>query len=110
MANDADACCILDANRMLFAQEGTLPGGATQVVAITDPFDHCNFTVLDGAPQAQIDAFVELLLSMSYTDPNVRPLLDMEGLKKWLPGRVSGYAALNRAVDRFEFLKTFLSR
>lgn len=109
MAGNADACCILDANRMLFAQEGTLPTGATQIVATTPPFDHCNFTVLDGAPQAQLDRFVELLLAMSYTDPAVRPLLDMEGLKQWLPGRLSGYAALNRAVDRFHSLDSFLS-
>jgi len=109
MANGADACCILDANRMLFAKEGTLPTAATQIVATTEPFDHCNFTVLDGAPQDRVDRFVQLLLAMSYTDPAVRPLLDMEGLKQWLPGRVSGYAALNRAVDRFRFLDRFLA-
>jgi phosphonate transport system substrate-binding protein len=108
MASNADACCILDANRILFATEGTLPTGATQIVATTAPFDHCNFTVLDDVPQALVARFVELLLAMSYTDPNVRPLLDMEGLKQWHPGRVSGYAALNSAVDRFGFLKTFL--
>jgi ABC-type phosphate/phosphonate transport system substrate-binding protein len=109
LASKADACCILDANRMMFAQEGTLPTAATRIVATTEPFDHCNFTVLDGAPQAQLNKFVELLLAMSYTDHAVRPLLDMEGLKQWLPGRVSGYAALNRAVDRFGFLKAFLA-
>jgi phosphonate transport system substrate-binding protein len=109
IAGNADACCILDANRMVFAQEGTLPSGPTQIVATTEPFDHCNFTVLDGAPQAQVDRFVEILLAMSYTDPEVRPLLDMEALKRWLPGRLSGYAALNRAVDRFQFLDSWLS-
>jgi phosphonate transport system substrate-binding protein len=108
MASNADACCIFDANRILFASEGTLPTGATQIVATTEPFDHCNFTALDNAPQAQLQRFVELLLAMSYTDPNVRPLLDMEGLKQWKPGRVTGYAALNRAVDRFGFLDEFL--
>jgi phosphonate transport system substrate-binding protein len=44
------------------------------------------------------------LLGMSYDDPSLRPLLDMEGLKKWLPGRVSGYAALEQAVDRYKYL------
>lgn len=109
MAGAADACCMLDANRLLFAQEGTLPTGTTRIVAETAPFDHCNFTVLDDAPQDRIERFVELLLAMSYTDPAVRPLLDMEGLKQWLPGRLSGYAALKRAVDRFSFLDAFLA-
>ena len=31
---------------------------------------------------------------MSYDDPEVRPLLDLEGLKEWVPGRVEGYAQL----------------
>jgi hypothetical protein len=37
---------------------------------------------------------------MDYADPEVRPLLDMEGLTKWLPGRTSGYALLARAIAR----------
>jgi ABC-type phosphate/phosphonate transport system substrate-binding protein len=107
-AGAADACCILDANRLLFSQEATLPHAGTKIIAETAPFDHCNFTILDDAPRAQIEHFVEILLAMSYTDPAVRPLLDMEGLKQWLPGRIDGYAALNAAVDRFQFLDSFL--
>ena len=42
----------------------------------------------------------ELLLVMSYADPQVRRLLDLEGLKQWLPGRTSGYEILAAAVDR----------
>jgi ABC-type phosphate/phosphonate transport system substrate-binding protein len=109
MAGEADACCILDANRLLFAREGTLPAAVTTVVAETGPFDHCNFTILDEAPAAQMAQFVDILLGMSFEDPAVRPLLEMEGLQRWLPGRTSGYAALNRAVDRSGFLDAFLA-
>jgi len=109
MAGEADACCILDANRLLFAREGTLPAAATQVVAETAPFDHCNFTVLDDAPAELVERFVSILLAMSFDDPAVRPLLEMEGLTQWLPGRTSGYDALNRAVDRTRFLDAFLA-
>jgi ABC-type phosphate/phosphonate transport system substrate-binding protein len=109
IAGQADACCILDANRLLFAREGTLPTGTTMIVAETEPFDHCNFTVLDGAPPEQVTRFVEILLAMAYDDPAVRALLDLEGLKQWLPGRTSGYAALNGAVDRSGILDGFLA-
>jgi ABC-type phosphate/phosphonate transport system substrate-binding protein len=98
---DAGAACIIDGNHLLFTQEGVIPAGATRILAQTPPYDHCNFTVLDGAPGAPIGRFRELLLGMSYADPDVRPLLDLEGLKQWLPGRTSGYAALNAALDRF---------
>jgi ABC-type phosphate/phosphonate transport system substrate-binding protein len=98
---DAGAACIIDGNHLLFTQEGVIPAGATRILAQTPPYDHCNFTVLDGAPDPLVGRFRELLLGMSYADPDVRPLLDLEGLKQWLPGRTSGYAALNAALDRF---------
>ena len=47
---------------------------------------------------------------MEYEDPVLRPLLDLEGLKRWLPGRVKGYAQLNRAVDAFGTLDGWLDR
>lgn len=33
----------------------------------------------------------------------VRPLLDLEGLKQWLPGRTEGYQQLEDAVDASGF-------
>lgn len=105
---ECDAACLIDANHLVFMQEGSLPSGATQVLAQTPVYDHCNFTVLETAPAADVARFRELLLDMSYADPEVRPLLDMEGLKRWLPGRIEGYALLADAVDRFGCLDQFV--
>jgi ABC-type phosphate/phosphonate transport system substrate-binding protein len=60
-------------------------------------------TVLDDVDPAVVDRFVELLLSMSFDDPDVRPLLELEGLREWRVGRTSGYDPLERAVDRLGF-------
>jgi phosphonate transport system substrate-binding protein len=98
-----DAACMIDGNHLLFTREGTLPSGATRVLTQTGPYDHCNMTVTDAGPQAAIERFGELLLAMDYGDPEVRPLLDLEGLKQWKPGRTSGYAALEAAVDDLGF-------
>lgn len=100
-AGEVDAACMLDANHLLFAREGTLPAGGTRVVAQTPPFDHCNMSVAAGHPL--LDRFVALLLAMDYADPAARPLMDLEGLTRWLPGRETGYAALEAAVDRVGF-------
>lgn len=110
LRGDAEAACILDANHLLFSQEGTLPSGATRILDRTPPYDHCNFTVLDGAPQALVAEFQRLLFAMSYADPLVRPLLDLEGLKRWLPGRTSGYAQLEAAVTRFRTIDAFVEK
>jgi phosphonate transport system substrate-binding protein len=48
-------------------------------------------------------------LLMSYEDPEVRPLLDLEGLTQWRPGRVAGYRLLAQAIDRFGTVAGFLA-
>jgi ABC-type phosphate/phosphonate transport system substrate-binding protein len=103
MAGKADAACIIDANHLLFTNEGTLPTGATRILAQTAAYDHCNFTVFNDAPKEQVNLFRELLLAMSYDDAEVRPLLDLEGLKVWKPGRTELYRALEIAVDEMKF-------
>jgi len=109
LRGDCDAACIIDGNHLLFVQEGTLPSGATRALGQTPPYDHCNFTILDGAPSGLIARFQDLLLGMSYADPQVRRLLDLEGLKRWLPGRTQGYALLSQAVDKFGYLDSFVT-
>lgn len=104
----ADVACIIDGNYLAFSKEGTIPSGAVRVLDETVEYDHCNFTVLDSAPDALINKFLELLFEMSYDDPEVRHLLDLEGLKVWREGRVSGYATLDRALDRFEYRKDWM--
>lgn len=103
VAGRADAACIIDANHLLFIKEGTLPPGATRVLAQTATYDHCNFTVLSTAPRGLIERFGELLFAMSYDDAEVRPLMDLEGLKAWKLGRTEGYRALDAAVDEMKF-------
>jgi ABC-type phosphate/phosphonate transport system substrate-binding protein len=110
LRGEADAACILDANNLAFAREGTIPTGATRVLAQTLAYDHCNFTVLDGVRPEEVARFRDLLLGMSYADAEVRTLLDLEGLKQWVLGRVSGYAALTSAVERFGTINSFAER
>jgi len=106
-AGTVDAACMLDSNHLLFAREGVLPAGSTRVIAQTPPYDHCNMTVLPAlAPGDVVERFRALLLSMSYDDPDVRSLLDLEGLHQWHDGRLAGYRQLEAAVDRFGFYDT----
>jgi len=112
LAGTVDAACIIDGNRLAFSREGLIGGSgptAVRVIHQTAPYDHCNFTVVDPR-HPDTGKFRELLLGMSYDDPKLRPLLDMEGLTKWMPGRVTGYAALEQAVDRTGYLDAWLAQ
>lgn len=97
LSGRVDAACVIDGNRLAFAREGLFAPGQLRVLLQTAAYDHCNVTALADTPA--IERLRELLLAMSYDDPSVRPLLDLEGLTRWLPGRTSGYALLERAVD-----------
>ena len=99
----ADAACMIEGNYYLFQAEGTLPKGATRVLTQTSRFDHCNFTVISSAPHRPVARFRDLLFAMSYDDPKVRSLMDMEGLKSWKEGRTEGYAPLEAAVSTFGY-------
>lgn len=99
LAGEVAAACMVDANHLLFSREGTLSPGATRILTGTAAYDHCNMTVVDSAPEELVRLFGELLSGMSYADPEVRPLLDLEGLTAWVEGRTSGYGELEAAVD-----------
>ena len=103
VAGEVDAACVIDGNQLAFAREGTIAAGAVRVLSRTSPYDHCTMTVLDDVDGDVVDRFVALLLSMSFDDPAVRPLLQLEGLKEWRPGRTEGYRQLEAAVDRLRF-------
>jgi len=99
LAGEVDAAWMIADNYRAFAREGTLPAGATRVLASTGAYDHCNMTAGPRFDAARRDRFRDLLLAMRWDDPAVRPLLELEGLKAWQPGRTGGYALLERAVD-----------
>ncbi|WP_429950756.1 phosphate/phosphite/phosphonate ABC transporter substrate-binding protein [Comamonas sediminis] len=103
VAGDIAASWMVAKNYLAFAAEGTLPAGATRVLDTSQPFDHCNMTAGPSISAADAARFTEILLAMSWDDPLIRPLLELEGLKVWHPGRASGYAPLSRAVrdERF---------
>jgi phosphonate transport system substrate-binding protein len=103
MAGEVDAACMIDGNHLTFSREGTLPAGATRIIAQTQPFDHCNMTLGPSADAKTAERFRQLLLGMNYADPELRQLFDLEGLKSWCDGRTVGYAPLEAAVDSLHF-------
>jgi phosphonate transport system substrate-binding protein len=102
-AGEVAAACMTDSNHLLFTREGTLTPGSTRVLTVTKSYDHCNMTVRTDVQDELIEQFNLLLLDMSYSDPELRPLLEMEGLTTWRPGRTNGYGALEAAVDQAGF-------
>jgi len=68
----------------------------------TPPFDHCMFDAPPGADRGTCERFTKGLMSMSWENPKHRRVLELEGLKQWMPPREEGYASLHEALDREE--------
>jgi ABC-type phosphate/phosphonate transport system substrate-binding protein len=99
------ACAMIDLNWQRWTQDGTINPNEYKVLATTDKFDHCVFTVRQDFPADLEKRWLEVLFSMSYDNPKHREMMDMEGLKQWLPGRTSGFGPLGDAVKTFHFFK-----
>jgi ABC-type phosphate/phosphonate transport system substrate-binding protein len=101
----ADAGFVGDATWAKLVAEGQVDRNAIQAVWTSPPFDHCNFTALPRLPQEKARSFVDGLLAMRYDEPDVRRMMDLEGLKKWMKGRTEHYAVLEEAMERQGFFK-----
>jgi ABC-type phosphate/phosphonate transport system substrate-binding protein len=63
------------------------------------------FTARPGLDPEQEQRFAEALSAMSYDNPLHRPILDAEGLERWLTPHLDGYADLRQAAAQQGFLK-----
>jgi ABC-type phosphate/phosphonate transport system substrate-binding protein len=102
-AGEADASALVDLNWQTWTQDGTINPHEYTILATTEPFDHCCFTVRADFPPEREQQFLRALFSMSYDNPKHREMMDLEGLKAWVPGRTSGYGLLHEAVERQHF-------
>lgn len=101
--DEADACCMLDLNWQAWTRDGTVNLDELQILASSDRFDHCVFTVRDDFPPEREKQWLDVLFTMNYDNPEHRKMMDLEGLKAWKQGRTSGFGPLDEAVSRQRF-------
>jgi len=70
-----------------------------EVLWTTPGFDHCMFDALPTLRPEKAEGFRRALFAMRWDDPRHRRLMELEGLKEWMPPREEGYASLRAALD-----------
>jgi ABC-type phosphate/phosphonate transport system substrate-binding protein len=85
--------------------EKRVPEGGLREIWSSPPYSHCMFTAQPDLGPERERQFVEALSAMSYDNPVHRPILEAEGLKRWLPPHVDGYAALRQAAEQQGFFE-----
>lgn len=102
---EADASALIDLNWQAWTKDGTIDPVKYRILATTEPYDHCVFTVRGDFPAAREEPWLKVLHLMSYDNPTHREMMDLEGLKKWEPGRTTGFGALAEACDQLGFFR-----
>ncbi len=64
----------------------------------TPAFDHCMFDAVPGLDADKVERFKKALFAMQWDNPEHRRLLELEGLKQWMPPREEGYDSLLDAL------------
>jgi ABC-type phosphate/phosphonate transport system substrate-binding protein len=90
--------------------ERLVPEGALQEIWTSSPYHHCMFIARPGLDQALERRFSEALSAMDYENPAHRAVLDAEGLRRWVPPHLDGYAALREASARQGFFQRSLAK
>ena len=104
---EAAACAMLDLNWDTWTSDGTIDSSEFAVLAPTALFDHCVFTVRSDFDADAERRWLDALFAMRYDEPSHREMMDLEGLKAWLPGRTTGFQALRAAVAAERFFDNF---
>ena len=78
-------------------REQIVPTAALTVVWSSPSYSHCMFTARADLETELERRFTEALLRMSIDNPAHRPILEAEGLKRWVPADIQGYEALEQA-------------
>ncbi|MGB7346843.1 MAG: PhnD/SsuA/transferrin family substrate-binding protein [Pirellulaceae bacterium] len=99
---EADASAMIDLNWQAWTKDGTIDPSQYQILSTTDNYDHCVFTVKEDFPLDRQQQWLDVLHLMDYSNPKHQEMMDLEGLKKWEPGRTSGFSALAEAVKGLE--------
>jgi ABC-type phosphate/phosphonate transport system substrate-binding protein len=81
-------------------EERLVPEGALREIWSSPSYHHCMFTARPDLDREKEDRFVKALLAMSYHNPVHRPILEAEGLQRWLTPHIDGYAALREAASQ----------
>jgi phosphonate transport system substrate-binding protein len=94
----ADAGTIGDLIWVNEQSAGHIDSSLIRSLWTTPPFDHCMFDALPDLDAGKIDRFKKALFGMKWDVPEHRRLLELEGLKAWMPPRETGYDSLRNAL------------
>jgi len=104
MEDSADAGAIGKATWDVFVATRSIDPSTLRVFWTSNGYSHCNFTARVGLAASLAERFTKAIESMDYNDPRWKPIMNLEGLTRWMPGCTEGYDDLEREARRLDML------
>ena len=101
----ADAGAIGSPFWQAVRSERLVPEGALSEIWTSPRYNHCMFTARPDLDPSFDRQFAEALFAMNYDNPSHRPVLEAEGLRRWVTPQLDAYAALREASARQGFFQ-----
>ena len=101
----ADAGAIGNRFWSTVQSEHLVPEAGLREVWSSPEYNHCMFTTRPDLDLEHERRFVEALSGMSFENPIHRPILEAEGLQRWLLPHLDGYEALRQAAAQQGFFQ-----
>ena len=77
---------------------GDAMAGAVEEFWRSPQYSHCVFTAMPVLAESRAQAWLNNLYAMDWDNPAHRTILELEGLRKWVPPEPHGYQSLFQAV------------
>lgn len=103
-SGDTVAGALGDITWEMFRSQGVSETGELKVIWRSPTFYHCNFTALESLYDDLAEHWSTALLAMSFDDPEMRNAMELEGVRRWLPGDRTGYESLTLAMGQQGYL------
>jgi ABC-type phosphate/phosphonate transport system substrate-binding protein len=95
---EGDAAAIGQPTLAAFRSQALSELSDLEVIWRSPTYYHCNFTALSGPGRERREVWAARLLEMSFDDPEMRPAMELEGVRRWLSGGRDGYESLRTAM------------
>ena len=80
-------------------EDGGLPPGGVRIFWSSPTYSHCCFTAQSDMDETLSKRFAEALVSMPYSDPVGKAVLDGEGCRSFVHGTSAGWEMLERVAE-----------
>ena len=89
--------------------EHLVPEAGLREIWSSPAYNHCMFTARPDLDREKEHIFLAALLAMSYDNPIHRPILEAEGLRRWVQPHIDGYDDLRQAAAEQGYFQKVLA-